>query len=90
MCANFFEVMDEEDVARFREFFSDRKKAEKRPEMEVIEERMNGLVDDCERAGFVCRKVSVFEFSAILCGFDIVVKQNLTKCKQESQWRIFM
>ena len=63
--------MDDEEAAKWREIFSKQNKAENRPEMEKIEERMNRLLEDCERAGFVCRKVSVFEFYVDFAGAEI-------------------
>jgi len=63
--------MNKEEAAKWREFFSKQNKAENRPEMEKIEERMNELIDGCQGAGFVCRKVSVFEFSVDFAGAEI-------------------
>lgn len=63
--------MEDEEAAKWRDIFSEMKKAESRPEMEVIEERMHELIDKCQGVGFVCRKVSVFEFSVDFAGAEI-------------------
>lgn len=67
MCANVVVVMNKEDAAMWRDIFNkQRKDAEQSPE-----ERMNRLMDNCQSAGFVCTKISGFEFFVMLNGVKI-------------------